>query len=40
MEEAQNYANKNGFKFFECSARANKNIIEIFTALGAQITAN
>lgn len=40
MEEAQIYAKKNGFQFFECSARANKNIIEIFMALGTQITAN
>jgi GTPase SAR1 family protein len=37
IQEGRDYATKNGFSFFECSARAGKNITELFQHLAVQI---
>lgn len=40
VEEGRRYAQKNNFVFFECSARAGKNVTEIFVKLAEQISQN
>ena len=37
IAEGKEYARKNNFPFFECSARAGKNITELFRHLAVQI---